>query len=84
MSLVVICEILGLFANTFNADDKYCIRNFENLPQPIQIQLSKKQKKFSQLCAKFLKSDSNFEHFEKKDDPESLCISEIRNCERRG
>ena len=26
----------------------------------------------------------NFEHFEKKDDPHSLCISKIRNCERRG
>ena len=30
------------------------------------MHFSKKQKKFSQLFAKFLKSRSNFEHFEKK------------------
>ena len=30
----------------------------------------------------FLKSTFNFEHFEKKDEPHSLCISEIIGDER--
>ena len=41
------------------------------------MQLSKKQKTFSELFSAFLKSRSNFHHFEKKCDPHSLCISEI-------
>ena len=38
MSLLVICEILGLFVNTLTADDKYSLFNRENLPQRIQIE----------------------------------------------
>ena len=34
-------EILGLFANTLTGDDKYSLHNTENLPQPIQMVLSK-------------------------------------------
>ena len=37
MSLLVISGILGLFVNTFTANDKYSLRNKENLPQTIQI-----------------------------------------------
>ena len=43
--------------------------------EQFQIQLSKKQKRFSA----FLKSRSNFEHFEKTDDPQSLCIAGIND-----
>ena len=43
MSLVVICESLGLFVNTLTADDKYFLCNRENLRQPVQMQLSQKQ-----------------------------------------
>ena len=46
MFLLVICEILGVCVNTFTADDKYSLRNSENLPQPIQRQLSNKDKLF--------------------------------------
>ena len=49
MSLLVTCEILGLFFNTLTVNDRYSFRNSRNLPQPIQIQLSKKQKVFSQF-----------------------------------
>ena len=66
MSLLVICEILGLFVNTLTAHDKYSIRNTENLSQPIQIQLSKKQNIFLHYLLEFLKFPSNFEYFEKK------------------
>ena len=38
----------------------------ENLPQPMQMQLSKKQKYFSLFFAAFVKSTSNFEHFPEK------------------
>ena len=48
------------------------------------MQLSKKQKKFSPFFSAFLKFTLNLEHFEKKDDPHSVCVSEIRNSEQRG
>ena len=34
---------------------------------------------FSEFFTAFLKSTFNFEYFEKKDEPESVCISEIIN-----
>ena len=43
MSLSVICEILGLFPNTLTVDANYFLCKSQNLPQPIQVQLSKKQ-----------------------------------------
>ena len=48
------------------------------------MQLSKKQKKNSPYFALSLKFTSNFEHFEKDDDPHSLCIFETTDCERLG
>ena len=50
----MISDILGLFANTLTADDKYSLHNRKNLPKPIQMQLSKKLKKFSRFFAAFL------------------------------
>ena len=41
-----VSEIVGLFISTLTATDKYCLCNRENLPPPIQLQLSKKQKCF--------------------------------------
>ena len=38
--------MLGLFVNTLAADDKYSVHSGENLPQPIQMKLSKKSKIF--------------------------------------
>ena len=54
MSLLVVSEIL-------TSDDKYYFCNKENSQQPIQMQLSKKQKTFSWCFAAFLKSASIFE-----------------------
>ena len=45
------------------------------------MQLSEKQKTFSQFLAAILKSCLNFEYFEKKDDPQSFCISAIMDSE---
>ena len=39
---LVLGEILGVFVNTLTADDKYRVQDCENLPLPIQMQLSKK------------------------------------------
>ena len=33
-------EILGVFVNTLTADDKYTVRDCENVNLPIQMQLS--------------------------------------------
>ena len=78
MSLLLLSEILGLFVNIMTAYDRYSLPNSENLIQPIQMQLSQKQKTFSQSFATFLKTTSNFQHFQKKDDPHSFCVFEIR------
>ena len=76
-SLLLTCQILGLLVNTLAADEKYPVLNSNNLTLPIRMELSEKEKKFSQFFATFLKSRLSFEHFQKKDDPHSFCISEI-------
>ena len=80
-SLLLTCQILELLVNTLAADEKYLVLHRNNLTVPIQIQLSKKQKKISKFFAAFLKSKLDFEHFETKDDPHSFCISEITEYE---
>ena len=72
---------MELLVNTLATDEKYPVLNRDNLTIPIQMQLSQKQKTFSQFFAAFLKSTLNFEHFEKKDDPQRFCISEITDSE---
>ena len=68
MSPLVLGEILGIFVNTLTADGKYPVPGSENLQLPIQMQLSEKQKTFSEFFVPFLESKSNFKHFQKKDD----------------
>ena len=63
MSLLVTCKVLRLFVNTFTPDDNYSVFSRDNLMQPIQMRLSQKQKKFSQLFCGFFKCTLNFEHF---------------------
>ena len=76
-SLLVICKVLRLFVNISIADEKRFIINRDNLREPIQMQLSQKQKLFSELVFAFLKSTLNFKHFQKKCDPQTWSISEI-------
>ena len=83
-SLLVICRILRLFVNILSAADKYSLPNREYLTKPIQIILSEKQKTFPEFFSAFSESKLNFEHFEKKDDPHSLFISEATAFEKRG
>ena len=65
-SLLVIDKFPRLFVNTLPADEKYYLLHRDNLVQPIQMQLSRKQKTFSQFRFAFLKSILNYKHFEKK------------------
>ena len=73
-----------MFVNTLTADDKYSLLNRDNLKQPIRTILSKNSKAFSPFFLAFSKSTLNFEHFQKKEDPRSLFISEITHSEERG
>ena len=82
-SLSVICKILRLFVKILSAVDKYSLPNRDNLTDPIQMELSQKLKIFSEFLSAFSTSRLNFEHFQKKDDPHSLFISEATdsvNC----
>ena len=73
-----------MFVNTLTADDKYSLLNRNNLRQPIRTLLSKKHTAFSQFFLAFWKSALNFEHFQRKDDPDSRFISEMTHSEKRG
>ena len=61
---------------------KYSLFNRDNLKHPIQMQLSQKKNLFPQFLCKVLKSTSNSQHFQKKDDPHSSCITEIMDAEK--
>ena len=76
-ALLVRCKILRLFVNTLSADEKYSVLNRDSLTQPIQMQLSEKQKTFSWYFFAIFKCSLNFELFQKKDDSNSWCNSEV-------
>ena len=67
----MIYKVSRIFVNILTANDKYYLLNRYNFRQPIQMQISQKQKPFSELVSAFLKSILNFESFQKKDDPHS-------------
>ena len=67
----MIHKILRLFVNTLTVNDKHYLLNRDNLTQPIQMQLSQKQKTFSEFFFAFLKSILNVKHLPKNDDPHS-------------
>ena len=58
------------------ADDKHYLLNKDNLGELIQMQLTQKQKTFSQFWFAFLKSILNSKHLPKKGDTHSWCISQ--------
>ena len=60
-----------MFVHILTTDDKYVLRNRDNLRQPIRMQLSRKGKTFSQFDSAFLKARLNFQHFQKEDLPHS-------------
>ena len=83
-SALVRSKILGLFVNTSPVEYKYSRRNMETLAQQVQTPLSLKKKTFSVFFIAFLKSTSNGEHFQKKEESSRLSISEIIDCKGGG
>ena len=65
-SLLDTCKTSSLLINTLSGDGKYSLFNRDNLKQAIQMQLSGKQKTFSDLFSPFSESDLNFEHLQKR------------------
>ena len=55
-----------MFVNILTVHDKYSLLNRDNLRGQNQLQLSQKQKIFSEVIAAFSKARLNFEHFQKK------------------
>ena len=74
-SLLVIDKIPRLFVNTLTVNEKRYLLNRDNLPQRIHMQLSEKEKTFSEFFFAFLKSILNFKHLLRKVDRGSLWIS---------
>ena len=64
-----------MFINALAADNKYSVLNRGYLLQRFLMQLSQKRKTFSEFFFFFFFAFSkfrfNFEHFQKKDDPQS-------------
>ena len=71
MSPLVLGEILRVFVNILTDDAKYPVQDCENLPFPIQMQLSEKRKTFSKCFVPLLESTCNFKDFQRKDDRHS-------------
>ena len=65
-------------------DDKYSRRNMLNFTQEFEAPLSQKQETFSGFFIAFLKYALNLEHFEKKDEYNSVVISRNINSEIGG
>ena len=63
------CQILRLLVNTFPIDENYPLLKRDNLTIPIKVQLSQKQKTFSEFFIASSNSTWNFQNFEQKDDP---------------
>ena len=66
------------------ADYEYSGSHRKNLLLPIQMQISKKTKRFCSIFIAFFESTLNFEHFVGKNEPRRLSISEIIDWERHG
>ena len=77
-------KILRLFVYTLTVNEKRYLHNRDNLTQQIQLQLSVKEKTFSEFFFAFLKSILNLKHLPKKDDPHSCYISGNTGSEKYG
>ena len=78
--VLLTCELLKQFFNTLTADYQYSRWNRENLWQQVPKHISRKMNVFSAFFIAFMKCTLNLEYFEKKDQSQSLSITEIINC----
>ena len=75
-SLLAIQKILGLLVNTLTTDDKYTLLNTDTLTQPIQMQLSKKQK--TKFVQHFRDLDKNLKTLKSKMTIKTDIVLELR------
>ena len=68
--------------NTLTANEKHCLLTRDNLTPAIQMQVSKKEKTFSEFFFAFSKPILNFKHFSKKYEPHSSCLCRITGSEK--
>ena len=69
-------KILGLLVNTLTTDDKYTLLNTDTLTQPIQMQLSKKQK--TKFVQHFRDLDKNLKTLKSKMTIKTDIVLELR------
>ena len=50
---LVIHKVLRIFVNTLTVDEKHYLVNRDNLTEPIQVELSQRQKTFSEFSFAF-------------------------------
>ena len=62
----MIHKIVRLFVDSLKADEKHYLLTRDNLTQPIQIELSQKQKTFFEFFFDLLTSILNFKHLPKR------------------
>ena len=84
MSVLVRSKILGVFVNTMTSEYKYSRRNMQTFAQQVQTPLSWKQNTLSRFFLALLKSTSNGEIFQKKEESSRLSISEFIDSKRGG
>ena len=73
-----------MFVTILTGDGNYSVLNRDNRRQPILMQLSQKQKSFSQFVPDFLKCRLNFACFQEKDDLNTRCIFKITDSKKHG
>ena len=76
-------NVWTLFVNTLTADYKYSLISKDNSMQTIEKHLSQKTKHFLSIFFCIFGICIKFRTFSKKDDPHSLCISEVTDHEGR-
>ena len=80
---LVIWKVLRMFINISTTNEKYSLLNRANLREPIQVQLWKKGKTFPHFFSCIFQLQLTFWTSWKREDPDSWCISEITDSEKR-
>ena len=81
--LLVISKFLRLFVKILTADDKYSLLNRDNIRQPVQIQLTQKQKNKFRICFCLFEIYLISWTFSNKYQCHRWFISEIKGSENR-
>ena len=84
MSLLVICEPLGLFVYTLTADDKYFVRNSENFLHSKKCNNLKSKNLFVNILLHFRNLHQIFRILKKEMTLRAYVFEKIPVCEIRG